>query len=51
MVLCGPGAGRANGANDVPKAVATLAGPASTKLRTAIIWGTVTTASAVSWSR
>lgn len=34
----------ANGANDVPKGVATLAAAGVTKLRTAIIWGTVTTA-------
>ncbi|MEU4408107.1 inorganic phosphate transporter [Streptosporangium sp. NPDC023963] len=34
----------ANGANDVPKGVATLAGAGVTKIRTAIVWGTVTTA-------
>ncbi|MBT2399802.1 inorganic phosphate transporter [Streptomyces sp. ISL-100] len=33
----------ANGSNDVPKGVATLAGAGVTKYRTAIIWGTVTT--------
>lgn len=34
----------ANGANDVPKGVATLAGCGVAKVRTALIWGTVTTA-------
>lgn len=34
----------ANGANDVPKGVATLAGCGVTKVRTALIWGTATTA-------
>ncbi|MFC6064098.1 inorganic phosphate transporter [Streptomyces ochraceiscleroticus] len=34
----------ANGANDVPKGVATLAGAGVAKVRTALIWGTVTTA-------
>lgn len=34
----------ANGANDVPKGVATLAGAGVAKVRTAIAWGTVTTA-------
>ncbi|WP_061295573.1 inorganic phosphate transporter [Herbidospora cretacea] len=34
----------ANGANDVPKGVATLAGAGVTRIRTAILWGTVTTA-------
>ncbi|GLW22549.1 anion permease [Microbispora triticiradicis] len=34
----------ANGANDVPKGVATLAGAGVTKIRTAIAWGTVATA-------
>jgi hypothetical protein len=33
----------ANGANDVPKTVATLAGAGVTRYRTAIAWGTVTT--------
>ncbi len=33
----------ANGGNDVPKGVATLAGAGVTKYRTAILWGTVTT--------
>ncbi|MEV5743477.1 inorganic phosphate transporter [Microbispora rosea] len=33
----------ANGANDVPKGVATLAGAGVTKIRTAIAWGTVAT--------
>ncbi|MEU3226661.1 inorganic phosphate transporter [Streptomyces sp. NPDC006976] len=33
----------ANGSNDVPKGVATLAGAGVTKYRTAIVWGTVTT--------
>ncbi len=32
-----------NGANDVPKGVATLAGAGVTRFRTAILWGTVTT--------
>lgn len=32
-----------NGANDVPKGVATLAGAGVTRYRTAILWGTVTT--------
>ena len=34
----------ANGANDVPKGVATLAGAGEAKIKTAIAWGTVTTA-------
>ncbi|MEV7035749.1 inorganic phosphate transporter [Streptomyces sp. NPDC093272] len=34
----------ANGANDVPKGVATLAGAGEAKIKTAIVWGTVTTA-------
>ncbi|WP_066369443.1 inorganic phosphate transporter [Herbidospora mongoliensis] len=34
----------ANGANDVPKGVATLAGAGVTRIRTAILWGTITTA-------
>ncbi|GAA3828516.1 inorganic phosphate transporter [Sphaerisporangium flaviroseum] len=34
----------ANGANDVPKGVATLAGAGVTKMRTAIAWGTIATA-------
>ncbi|WP_424533458.1 inorganic phosphate transporter [Sphaerisporangium viridialbum] len=34
----------ANGANDVPKGVATLAGAGVTKVRTAIVWGTIATA-------
>ncbi|MFI0942720.1 inorganic phosphate transporter [Streptomyces sp. NPDC021020] len=34
----------ANGANDVPKGVATLAGAGVAKVRTAIGWGTITTA-------
>lgn len=33
----------ANGANDVPKGVATLAGCGVVKVRTALVWGTVTT--------
>ncbi|SED10856.1 inorganic phosphate transporter, PiT family [Amycolatopsis tolypomycina] len=33
----------ANGSNDVPKGVATLAGAGVTKYRTAIVWGTCTT--------
>lgn len=33
----------ANGANDVPKGVATLAGAGVTRYRTAIVWGTFTT--------
>ena len=33
----------ANGANDVPKTVATLAGAGVARYRTAIVWGTVTT--------
>lgn len=33
----------ANGSNDVPKGVATLAGAGVAKYRTAILWGTVTT--------
>ncbi|MEU5546531.1 inorganic phosphate transporter [Streptomyces sioyaensis] len=33
-----------NGSNDVPKGVATLAGAGVTRYRTALIWGTVTTA-------
>ncbi|MFI2312553.1 hypothetical protein AMK17_19515 [Streptomyces sp. CB00072] len=33
----------ANGANDVPKGVATLAGCGVAKVRTALIWGTATT--------
>lgn len=38
------GLAAANGANDVPKGVATLAGAGVAKIRTAIGWGTVTTA-------
>lgn len=34
----------ANGSNDVPKGVATLAGAGVTNLRTAITWGAITTA-------
>jgi PiT family inorganic phosphate transporter len=37
------GLAAANGSNDVPKAVATLAGAGVTKFRTAILWGTATT--------
>ncbi|MEV6907085.1 inorganic phosphate transporter [Amycolatopsis sp. NPDC051071] len=37
------GLSAANGSNDVPKAVATLAGAGVTKFRTAILWGTATT--------
>ena len=37
------GLAAANGANDVPKTVATLAGAGITRYRTAIVWGTVTT--------
>lgn len=37
------GLAAANGANDVPKTVATLAGAGLTRYRTAILWGTVTT--------
>ncbi|GAB2591804.1 inorganic phosphate transporter [Streptomyces capparidis] len=33
----------ANGANDVPKGVATLAGAGVTKISTALVWGTVAT--------
>lgn len=33
-----------NGGNDVPKGVATLAGAGVARIRTAIIWGTITTA-------
>lgn len=33
----------ANGSNDVPKGVATLAGAGVTRYRTAVLWGTVTT--------
>lgn len=33
----------ANGANDVPKGVATLAGCGVAKVRTALVWGTITT--------
>jgi PiT family inorganic phosphate transporter len=33
----------ANGANDVSKGVATLAGAGVTRYRTAIVWGTITT--------
>jgi PiT family inorganic phosphate transporter len=33
----------ANGANDVPKGVATLAGCGVAKVRTALVWGTLTT--------
>lgn len=33
----------ANGSNDVPKGVATLAGAGVTRYRTAILWGTLTT--------
>jgi PiT family inorganic phosphate transporter len=34
----------ANGANDVPKGVATLSAAGVAKIRTAVLWGTVTTA-------
>lgn len=37
------GLAAANGANDVSKGVATLAGAGVTRYRTAIIWGTITT--------
>jgi inorganic phosphate transporter, PiT family len=37
------GLAAANGSNDVPKGVATLAGAGVTRYRTAILWGTVTT--------
>jgi inorganic phosphate transporter, PiT family len=37
------GLAAANGANDVSKGVATLAGAGVTRYRTAIVWGTVTT--------
>jgi inorganic phosphate transporter, PiT family len=37
------GLAAANGSNDVPKGVATLAGAGVTRYRTAIVWGTVTT--------
>jgi PiT family inorganic phosphate transporter len=37
------GLAAANGANDVPKTVATLAGAGVTRYRTAIAWGTTTT--------
>lgn len=35
--------GAANGANDVPKGIATLAGAGLTRYRTAIVWGTAAT--------
>lgn len=38
------GLAAANGANDVPKGVATLAGAGVAKIRAAILWGTLTTA-------
>ncbi|RJQ77701.1 anion permease [Pseudonocardiaceae bacterium YIM PH 21723] len=38
------GLAAANGANDVPKGVATLAGAGVAKIRVAVLWGTVTTA-------
>jgi len=41
VLACGLAA--ANGANDVPKTVATLAGAGVTRYRTAIVWGTITT--------
>jgi inorganic phosphate transporter, PiT family len=34
----------ANGANDVPKGVATLSAAGVAKIRTAVVWGTITTA-------
>jgi PiT family inorganic phosphate transporter len=37
------GLAAANGANDVPKGVATLAGAGVTRYRTAMVWGTLTT--------
>ena len=37
------GLGAANGANDVSKGVATLAGAGVTRYRTAILWGAATT--------
>jgi PiT family inorganic phosphate transporter len=37
------GLAAANGANDVPKTVATLAGAGVTRYRTAIVWGALTT--------
>lgn len=37
------GLAAANGANDVPKGVATLAGAGVTRYRTAIVWGALTT--------
>ncbi|MGH9182446.1 MAG: inorganic phosphate transporter [Acidimicrobiales bacterium] len=37
------GLAAANGSNDVPKGVATLAGAGVTRYRTAIVWGTVAT--------
>ncbi len=44
VLLLVVGLAAANGANDVPKGVATLAGAGVAKIRTAILWGTVTTA-------
>lgn len=38
------GLAAANGANDVPKGVATLAGAGEAKLNTAVVWGACTTA-------
>lgn len=38
------GLAAANGANDVPKGVATLAGAGEAKLKTAVVWGACTTA-------
>lgn len=38
------GLAAANGANDVPKGIATLAGAGVAKLKTALVWGTITTA-------
>jgi PiT family inorganic phosphate transporter len=43
VVLLLVGLAAANGSNDVPKGVATLAGAGVTRFRTAILWGTVTT--------
>lgn len=37
------GLAAANGANDIPKGVATLAAAGVTKIRTALIWGTIAT--------
>jgi PiT family inorganic phosphate transporter len=43
ILLLTVGLAAANGANDVPKGVATLAGAGVTRYRTAIVWGALTT--------